>query len=73
MMEGSARDEIRSLLKEFGVRADEAIVTHLARNPGIEHLQLRIVLEDLTSYDARPPSPQLTLTVEGDINRSTTA
>ena len=48
MMAGSARDNIRSLLKEFGVRADEAIVTHLAKNPEIKYLHLRITLEDLT-------------------------
>ena len=50
-VEESARDHIRSLLKEFGVRADEAIVTHLAKNEDIEHLYLRIMLEDLTPYD----------------------
>jgi hypothetical protein len=69
MTEGSARDEIRSLLKEFGVQADEAIVTHLARHPKIESLRLRIVLEDITTYDESPPTSPLSLTIEGDIHR----
>ena len=50
MTEGSARDDIRSLLKEFGVRADSAIVPHLARNQDIEYLHLRIPLETITPY-----------------------
>ncbi len=69
-MEGSARDDIRSLLKEFGVRADEAIVTHLARNQDIENLKLRLTLEDLTQYGEFYPEIPLSLTVEGVITRS---
>ncbi len=69
-MEGSARDDIRSLLKEFGVRADEAIVTHLARNQDIENLKLRLTLEDLTQYGEFHPEIPLSLTVEGVITRS---
>jgi hypothetical protein len=69
IMEGSARDDIRSLLKEFGVRADEAIVAHLARNQGLENLQLRLTLEDLTEYGELAPEIPLSLTVEGEISR----
>jgi hypothetical protein len=69
IMEGSTRDDIRSLLKEFGVRADEAIVTHLARNQGLESLQLRLTLEDLTEYREISPEIPLSLTVEGEITR----
>jgi hypothetical protein len=69
IMEGSTRDDIRSLLKEFGVRADEAIVTHLARYQGIEDLQLRLTLEDLTEYGELTPAIPLSLTVEGEISR----
>ncbi|OGO19884.1 MAG: hypothetical protein A2Z14_08695 [Chloroflexi bacterium RBG_16_48_8] len=69
IMDGSARNDIRSLLKEFGVRADEAIVTHLARNRDIENLQVRLTLEDLTEYSESSPVPPLSLTVEGEITR----
>ena len=68
-MVGSSRDDIRSLLKEFGVRADEAIVTYLARNPNLELLQLRLTLEDLTDYGDLSPAHPLSLTVEGEISR----
>jgi hypothetical protein len=65
----STRDDIRSLLKEFGVRADEAIVTHLARNQEFDHLKLRLTLEDLTEYGELSPKIPLALTVEGEITR----
>jgi len=68
-MDGSTRDDIRSLLKEFGVRADEAMVMHLARNPDIENLLVRLTLEDLTEYGEASPVPPLSLTVEGEIAR----
>jgi hypothetical protein len=68
-MNGTTRDDIRSLLKEFGVRADEAIVTYLARNQEITSLQLRLSLEDLTEYGEALPSVPLSLTVEGEVNR----
>ena len=37
------------------IQADEAIVAHLARNPGAGPLHLRLCLEDLTDYGAAPP------------------
>jgi hypothetical protein len=66
-MSESVRDDIRSLLKEFGVRADGAIVTHLARNPNLEFLQIRLTMEDLTDYGDLFPEIPLSLTVEGEI------
>lgn len=68
-MNRTTRDDIRSLLKEFGIRADEAIVIHLARNQEIESLQLRLSLEDITDYGDTPPSAPLSLTVEGEVTR----
>lgn len=68
-MEESSRTDIRRLLKEFGVRADEAIVAHLARNPGAGPLRLRLTLEDLTDYGDRPPDRPLGLVVEGEVRR----
>jgi hypothetical protein len=63
------RDDIRQLLKEFGVRADGAIVAHLARAAGNQPLQLRCTLEDLTDYAGQPPAPPLHLVVEGTVRR----
>jgi hypothetical protein len=69
IMGETVRDDIRNLLKEFGVRADGAVVTHLARNPDLEFLQLRLTLEDLTDYGDLPPEIPLSLTVEGEVSR----
>jgi hypothetical protein len=63
------RDDIRRLLKEFGVRADGAIVTHLAQAPGTQTLRLRFTLEDLTDYVEAGPPQRLHLEVEGTIRR----
>jgi hypothetical protein len=68
-MAEDTRDDIRRLLKEFGVRADGAIVTHLAQAAGTQALHLRCTLVDLTDYgDGAPPRP-LQLEVEGTIRR----
>lgn len=68
-METSSRDDIRRLLKTFGIRADEALVAHLARTPGGRPLRVRLSLQDLTDYgDEAPPQP-LELQIEGEIRR----
>jgi hypothetical protein len=64
-----SRDDIRRLLKEFGVRADGAIVAHLAAAAGNQPLRLRCTLEDLTDYGPGAPSTRLHLEVEGTIRR----
>jgi hypothetical protein len=64
-----ARDDIRRLLKEFGVRADGAIVAQMAAAAGEQPLRLRCTLEDLTDYGAGAPSTRLHLEVEGTIRR----
>lgn len=45
------KKDIRALLKTFGVMADEAIVGHIAKNPGISQLNLKVILVDDTKYD----------------------
>ena len=68
-MESTSRDDIRRLLKTFGVKADELIVTHLARiHPG-GPLHVALVLEDRTDYGGRPPAERLHLEIEGEIAR----
>lgn len=68
-MEDNSRNDIRRLLKSFGIQADEAILTHLVRNPDAPALRLRITLEDLTDYGQKPPDEPLAVEIEGVIRR----
>jgi hypothetical protein len=69
MEEDTSRKDIRRLLKTFGIQADEAIIVHLAKNPQVNSLHLRITLEDLTQYDQENPVVPLRLQVEDTIQR----
>ncbi len=69
MMDDNSRKDIRALLKTFGVKADEAIVGHLAKNPNVKQLNLKVTLEDMTDYGSTSPSEDLTFVVDGQINR----
>ena len=51
MTDEMCKKDIRGLLKTFGVMADEAIVGHIAKNPGVDNLNFKISLEDITNYD----------------------
>ena len=68
-MESTSRDDIRKLLKAFGVRADELIVSHLARTPSPRPLRLALILEDRTDYGGKPPAEPLHLEIEGEVRR----
>lgn len=68
-MEDTSRKDIRRILKTFGIGADEALVAHLARNPDLAGLRVRITLEDLTDYGDSTPSQPLQLVVEDEIRR----
>ena len=68
-MEGSSRDDIRALLKSFGIKADEVIIAHLARNPGVKPLKLKLILEDITEYGDASPADSLHLEIDGKIRR----
>jgi hypothetical protein len=72
-MDDIPRDDIRRLLKSFGVQADEAILMHLARVPGEQPLSIRLVLEDRTDYAGVQPEQPLHLEIEGVIRRRTGA
>ncbi len=67
-MEDNSRKDIRALLKTFGVKADEAIVGHLAKHPDVSSLTLKVTLEDVTNYGASSIEP-ISLVIDGDINR----
>ena len=65
-MVSSAHDDVRRLLKEFGVSADETIMAYIIEQKPKRPLQIRIVLEDVTEYDAAPPQV-LRLEVSGTV------
>lgn len=66
-MRSTAHDDIRKLLKEFGLTADETVTAFLIEEKPKQPLRLRIVLEDLTQYET-PPSRQLRVEVEGQVS-----
>lgn len=66
-MDDSGRDDIRKLLKTFGVKADELVIAHQARLGRRRPLRLALVLEDRTEYGGDPPPQALHLEVEGEI------
>jgi hypothetical protein len=68
-MESMSRDDIRGLLKAFGVKSDELIVSHLARTSHRGPLRVALILEDRTDYGAKPPGEPLHLELEGEIRR----
>jgi hypothetical protein len=68
-MESTSRDDIRSILKSFGMKADEVIIAYLARNPGDQALQVKLTLEDVTDYAGAPPAETLRLEMTGEIKR----
>jgi hypothetical protein len=65
----NTQQDIRRLLKTFGIQADEAIQAYLERAPGEGPLRLRLSLEDTTDYSAQHPSDPLRLEIEGQISR----
>ncbi|HMK09693.1 MAG TPA: hypothetical protein VK449_11750 [Anaerolineales bacterium] len=68
-MESDGRDDIRKLLKTFGVKVDELVVRHLAQTSQPAALRLALILEDRTDYGATPPAERLRLEIEGEIRR----
>jgi len=68
-MEDNSRKSIRRMLKSFGIKADETLVAHLALNPDVASLKIRITLEDLTDYGNSPPQAPLSVTINDEIQR----
>ncbi|TLN05714.1 hypothetical protein FDZ74_13405 [bacterium] len=68
-MEETSLNDIRKLLKTFGVKADEEITHHLLKTRAGGPLLLRITLEDLTDYGDQSPEEPLHLEVKGEIRR----
>jgi hypothetical protein len=65
-MHSHAHDDIRKLLKEFGLTADETVSAHMLETKPDRPLKLRIVLEDVTQYDTPPPEA-LRVEVQGEV------
>ena len=68
-MEDQTRNDIRRLLKSFGIQADEAIMSFISRYPGTTPLRVRITLQDLTEYGDMPLGQPLMVELEGEISR----
>lgn len=68
-MDDNSRKGIRRLLRTFGIQADEAMVAFLARHPEIDKLQVKITLENISSYENGRPAEDLHLVVEDTIER----
>lgn len=66
-MSENTQNDIRRLLKSFGIQADDAISIHIAQLPEDTSLHLRITLEDLTDYGGAPPAEKLRVEVEGEV------
>jgi hypothetical protein len=65
-MPSHAHEDIRRMLKEFGLTADETVSAYLLETKPARPLKLRITLEDLTDYEAMPEKP-LRVEVEGSV------
>jgi hypothetical protein len=65
-MRSNAHDDIRKLLKEFGLTADETVSAYIIESKPSRPLKLRILLEDVTPYDTTPAEP-LRVEVEGEV------
>ena len=68
-MEDQTRQDIRRLLKSFGIQADETIMAFISRNPGKTPLHVRLTLQDLTDYGDTLPGQPLVVEIEGEISR----
>ena len=45
------RQDIRKLLKRFGIEADKSVTAYLGKHPDYSELRVRLTLEDITQYD----------------------
>ena len=68
-MDDRSRKDIRRILKIFGIQADEAMVAHLARNPEVDTLKVRVILQDITEYSGATPEPPLGVVIDDEVRR----
>ena len=67
-MNENTRQDIRKLLKQFGIQSDEAIIAHLEKNANGPNLALRLTLEDVTESDEESDT-MMPLVVSGTVRR----
>jgi hypothetical protein len=66
-MDETMQNDIRKLLKTFGVKADQAIHAYFENHPALNDIRIRLVLDDLNPNQA---TEALHLEVEGEVRRS---
>ena len=64
-----SRDDIKRLLKTFGVQTEQKLLEFLEQHPEAGPLSLRIVIEDRTDYGEFQPTDKFKLSVDGNIRR----
>jgi hypothetical protein len=64
----ATEDDIRRLLRTFGIQADETIQSHIKGKQVEGPLRLRLVIEDITDYGGTAPdqTPRI-LELEGEV------
>lgn len=66
----ATNDDIRRLLRTFGVQADEVMQAHVRSARAVDMLRFRIVLEDITDYGGGgTEQPPRLVEVEGEVSR----
>jgi hypothetical protein len=63
-MRSETHDDIRKLLKQFGLTADETLSAYIIENKPTQPLRVRIVLEEVAPGDVASP---LRVEVEGEV------
>ena len=63
-MKSETHDDIRRLLKQFGLTADETVSAYIVENKPTQPLRLRIVLEEVSQGEGVTP---LRVEVEGEV------
>ncbi len=67
-MSEETRQDIRTLLKRFGIKADEGITAHLEKTGAGPDLRLRLTLEEVGDHGVDAAALP-TLTLEGMVRR----
>lgn len=68
-MSDQTQQDIRQLLKTFGIQADETVMAYVERHPDQTPLHIRLTLTDVTDYGDQPPAEPLLVEIEGEVRR----
>jgi hypothetical protein len=65
----ATNDDIRRLLRNFGMQADQAMQAQATRTKGVQVLKFRLVVEDVTDYGGPAPThPPHIFELEGEVH-----